>query len=174
MCFLTSASSTGPQYLLDIEGNSCGNRAVGNQYFTYRGNSFTTEKKGTVIYLITNPNIVGTDPSPLAFSNLFDGTGSLSATTLNAAQAQFSITYLTGTISTTLNAKMMTASTQGNVKTYFNTPSYNSLTHVLTVSNIQILGGVGSVYFVLVLYKQISSVGSASTVNIRMNQPPTA
>jgi hypothetical protein len=44
----------------------------------------------------------------LAFSNLFNALGQLSATTLSSAQSQFSITYLTGTYVNSFNAHLMT------------------------------------------------------------------
>lgn len=59
--------------------------------------------------------------------------------------------------------------------TYFDTPTYNSTSQVLTVNNVQIVGNVGTVYFVLVLYKKIVSFGNGSTaVNIRLNLAPSA
>jgi hypothetical protein len=46
---------------------------------------------------------------------------------------------------------------------------------LLTISNIQIVGSVGTVYFVLILYKQITNFNNGTTfVNIRMNQAPSA
>ena len=43
------------------------------------------------------------------------------------------------------------------------------------MSNVQILGGVGTIYFVLIYYKTIifDSATGMTTVNIRMNQAPT-
>lgn len=141
----------------------------------YSGNSFTTESKGTKVYLVTNPYITGTDPSPSAFTNIFNAQGQLSAATLAAAQSMFSINYLTATYETSFNARLMAASSQANsIYVYFNTPSYNSVSLVLTVSNVQIVGNVGTVYFVLVLYKQITTnADGTSNVNIRMNYSPT-
>lgn len=70
----------------------------------------------------------------------------------------------------------MTSSTQASsLLPYFSTPTYNTQTSVLTVSNVQIVGNVGTVYFVLVLYKQITNYGNGTNlVNIRMNKSPTA
>lgn len=42
----------------------------------------------------------------------------------------------------------------------------------VTISNIR-MSGVGSVYFLLVLYKQIIVQPNGTTVNIRLNVPPT-
>jgi hypothetical protein len=159
-----------------MEGNSCGNRAVSNIYYKYLGTSVTTETKGTNIYLITNPEITGTDPAPLAFTNLFNALGQLSAGTLSSAQSLFSINYLTGTYITSFNIRQMTPSTRAQGLTvYFDSPVYDSGTLVLTVSNIQLIGNVGTVYFVLVLYKQIiTNADGSNAVNIRLNEPPTA
>jgi hypothetical protein len=159
-----------------MEGNSCGNRAVANIYYKYLGTSVTTETKGTNIYLITNPGLTGTDPAPLAFSNLFNALGQLSAGTLSSAQSLFSINYLTGTYVTSFNVRQMTPSSKASGLTvYFNAPTYNSGTLILTVTNIQLIGNVGTVYFILVLYKQIVTNPDGTTaVNIRLNGPPTA
>jgi hypothetical protein len=71
---------------------------------------------------------------------------------------------------------MTNTSQTSGLSVYFTTPSYNSAQFKLTVTNVQVLGGVGTVYFVLVLYKQISvnATTKSTTVNIRMNQAPTA
>ena len=77
---------------------------------------------------------------------------------------------------TSYNARTMTSSsTTSSISVHYSTPSYNSATKQLTVNNVQVLGGSGTVYFVLVLYKTIvldSNTGT-STVNIRLNQPPS-
>ena len=70
---------------------------------------------------------------------------------------------------------MTSPSQANNLQVFFSTPSYNSNTQTLTVSNIQIIGDIGSVYFLLVLYKQIGkNAAGQSYVNIRMNSMPTA
>jgi hypothetical protein len=149
---------------------------VSNNYYQYTGSSFITEARGTNIYLVTNPYLTGTDPSPLAFTNLFNSQGQLSSSTLSAAQSLFSITYLSGAYVNSYNARLMTSPSQAsNLAAYFTTPIYNSHTSVLTVSNVQIVGSIGTVYFILVLYKQISNDGNGTTsVNIRMNYAPSA
>lgn len=46
---------------------------------------------------------------------------------------------------------------------------------MLTINNVQIVGSVGTIYFILVLYKQISALPDGTTsVNIRMNSAPSA
>lgn len=42
LCFFTISSGTNQLYLVDGEGNSCGNRTVSNPYYKYKGSSFTT------------------------------------------------------------------------------------------------------------------------------------
>lgn len=174
LCYFTSATATNQYYLADIEGNSCGNRSVVNKFYKYSGTSFTTETTGTLIYLVNNPYIIGTDPSPLAFTNLFGTGNALTVTSLSTAQAQFSITYLSGTYISSTNARLSSSTTipQG-LSVFFNTPVYDSTTKILTVSNVQILGNVGTVYFVLVLYKQVSTISGKTFVNIRQNKSPS-
>lgn len=88
----------------------------------------------------------------------------------------FSITYLSATYVNSYNARLMTAPTQASsLIPYFTAPAYNPLTLVLTLGGVQIVGNVGTVYFALVLYKQIVKYSNGSTVvNIRMNQAPSA
>lgn len=77
---------------------------------------------------------------------------------------------------TSMSARLMASPAQPNALTaYFITPIYNSANKVLTVKNVQIVGGVGSIYFVIVLYKQISisTLSNATTVNIRINKAPS-
>lgn len=114
LCFFTLSVGTSEQYLVDMEGNSCGNRAVGNVYYNYPGTSVSSEKKGTAIYLITNPNIIGTDPSPLAFSNLFNAQGQLALSTLSSAQTSFSINYLSATFVNTYDSQIAKSSSKAN------------------------------------------------------------
>lgn len=103
-----------------MEGNSCGNRAVSNVYYNYPGTSVSSEKKGTAIYLITNPNIIGTDPSPLAFSNLFNAQGQLALTTLSSAQSSFSINYLSATFVNTYDSQIAKSGSKANsLSVYF-------------------------------------------------------
>lgn len=58
---------------------------------------------------------------------------------------------------------------------FYNTPFYNSVTRQLTIPNVQIIGGSGTVYFVMVHYKTIVvDTTGTTTVNIRLNQVPSA
>ena len=135
-----------------------------------------TETQGTNIYLFTNPTIIGSDPAPLAFTNLFSSSNSLTTAALAGSQSMFSITYMDANYITSFNARAMTSATQTDILTgFYDSPSYNSATKDLTVSNVQILGGVGTIYFVLVYYKTIifDTTTGTTTVNIRMNQAPT-
>lgn len=131
---------------------------------------------GTNIYLFTNPTLSGTDAAPSAFTNLFSTAGNLTSAALSSAQSMFAITYMNANYITSYSARLMTSSSQSATLTaYFTTPSYTSSNKVLTLNNVQLVGGVGSIYFVLVLYKQISVnlTTKASTVNVRMNKAPT-
>ena len=109
ICYFTAASGTDQLYLVDAEGNSCGNRSVSNSYYKYSGSSFVTETKGTNIYLFTNPTLTGSDPAPLAFANLFGSSNSLTAASLSGSQSMFSITYMDATYVTSFNTRSMTS-----------------------------------------------------------------
>ena len=176
MCYFTATSGTNQVYLANSEGNSCGNRSVSNANYQYAGTSFTTETSGTNIYLFSNPTIIGSDPAPLAFTNLFGAGNAMTSTALLSAQSTFAITYMSATYVTSFNARGMTAeSTALPISVHYSTPIYNSVTKQLTVNNVQTIGGVGSAYFVLVLYKTIvvdNNTGT-TTVNIRLNQAPS-
>ena len=82
---------------------------------------------------------------------------------------------MSATYITSFNARTMTeSSTTSTLSVHYNTPSYNSVTRQLTINNVQIIGGSGTVYFVLVLYKTIVMGGNnGTTVNIRLNNVPT-
>lgn len=176
LCFFTISAGTNQLYLVDGEGNSCGNRTVSNAYYKYKGSSFTTELQGINIYLFTNPSLTGSDPAPLAFTNLFAASGSLSAAALTSAQSMFSITYLSGSYANSFNSRMMTDSSQASgLSVFYSTPTYNSGMKQIIINNVQIIGGTGTIYFLLVFYKEIvvNSTSGHTTVNIRMNQQPT-
>lgn len=124
---------------------------------------------------MTNPSLTGTDPAPNAFSSQFSASGSLSLSSLSSAQTMFSITYLSGSFANNLNARLMTSPTiPSTLSVFFDTPIFSSTSHTLTINNVQLIGGVGTVYFVLVLYKQISINGNMTSVQIRMNKVPSA
>ena len=42
LCFFTKSISTQVIYAVDLEGNSCNNRAVKNLYYKYHGQTFTS------------------------------------------------------------------------------------------------------------------------------------
>ncbi len=69
----------------------------------------------------------------------------------------------------------MTESSQtSGLGVFYSTPSYSSTMNQIVVNNVQVIGGVGTVYFILVLYKQIGIDADGRTVvNIRMNKDPT-
>ena len=78
---------------------------------------------------------------------------------------------------TSFNARAMTSSVSQTapLSVFYSTPAYNSVTKQLVVSNVQVMGGQGTVYFVLVHYKTIvvDHVTGTTTVNIKMNKQPT-
>lgn len=55
LCYFTKNVNTKVIYTLDLEGNSCYDRAVDNLYLTYRGSTFSSENVATNIYVITSP-----------------------------------------------------------------------------------------------------------------------
>lgn len=75
---------------------------------------------------------------------------------------------------TSYNARTMTSASSG-LQVFFDTPDYRAASKQLFVSNIQVIGGTGTVYFVLVFYKEIKIDNSTghTTVNIRMNKVPS-
>ena len=88
----------------------------------------------------------------------------------------FAITYMNASYVTSYSARLMTSSSQITaLAAYFTNPAYNSSNAILTLNSVQIIGGVGSIYFVLALYKQISVnlTAKVSTVSVRMNKSPT-
>lgn len=54
----------------------------------------------------------------------------------------------------------------------FEKPTYSN--NRIKVPNVGLAGGVGTVYFLLVLYKQINIDGNNTYVNIRLNEQPSA
>jgi len=68
---------------------------------------------------------------------------------------------------------MSSPSQAASLQVSYSMPVYDAIAHTITISNIAISGGVGSIYFLLVLYKQIVVAPSGTTVNIRLNVPPT-
>ena len=43
----------------------------------------------------------------------------------------------------------------------------------ITLTDVGIAGGVGTIYFLLVFYKEINLDGNNTFVNIRLNEPPS-
>ena len=59
-----------------------------------------------------------------------------------------------------------------NIAVSFDKPVYTQSTATISVPNI-VLSNYGSVYFVLVLYKQVTIDGNNSYVKIRLNSAPS-
>ena len=88
----------------------------------------------------------------------------------------FSITYMTATYKTSFNARTMTDSlTTNGLSVHYNTPEYSPVSKQLTINGVQILGGSGTIYFVMVHYKTIivDLNNGTTTVNIKLNHAPT-
>jgi len=66
---------------------------VANINFNYPGTVFTNDHKSTMIYLITNPYSTS-DPSPIAFTNMFNSNKTISSLTLSAALSQYGIDFM--------------------------------------------------------------------------------
>ena len=103
LCFFAKEIDTEVKYVVDLEGNSCYDRKVGNQYFDYPGQSFTSENEHTVLYIVTNPYI-SSDPSPTAFTNMYGADKKLTAIALASAVSGFAINYMESTYISSYNA----------------------------------------------------------------------
>lgn len=96
LCYFTKNINTEVIYVMDIEGNSCHDKAVKNLYFSYQGQTFTSENSVTNIYVVTNPYLTS-DPAPTGFLNMYTSSNELSSASLTAALNGFAITYLSST-----------------------------------------------------------------------------
>jgi hypothetical protein len=104
---------------------------------------------------------------------MYDSSSVLTTASINAALSGFAINFLSSTYLGSSDAiSMISVSNADNIGVSFDTPSYNSDTATITVPNIQ-LSNYGTVYFVLVLYKQVNIDGNNSYVKIRLNGQPT-
>lgn len=111
---------------MDIEGNSCHDKAVKNLYFSYQGQTFTSENSVTNIYVITNPYLTS-DPAPTGFLNMFTSSNELSSASLTAALNGFAITYLSSTYLGSADAYGMTSIDNSNrLSVSFDEPLFNS------------------------------------------------
>lgn len=63
---------------------------------------------------------------------------------------------------------MTSNSNADNLAVSFDDPVYNQASSTITVSNVG-LSSTGTIYFVLVLYKQVHIDGNNSNVKIRLN-----
>ena len=145
---------------------------MNNVYYNYSGDTFSAENHQTVIYMVTNPYLIS-DPSPTAFQNMFGDDKHLTTTAKNSAVSGFAINYILATYRGSFNAIDMIdrTSTTANLDVSFDKPSYSN--NKIRVPNVGLAGGVGTVYFLLILYKQINIDGNNTFVNIRMNEQPS-
>ena len=96
LCFFTKEIDTEVFYLLDLESNSCYDRAVSNVYYNYSGDTFSAENHHTIIYMVTNPYLIS-DPSPTAFQNMFGDDKHLTVVAKSSAVSGFAINYMSVT-----------------------------------------------------------------------------
>lgn len=90
----------------------------------------------------------------MAFTNLFNTDKALSSSTLSAALGGYGIDFMTGSNVKTSDAISFTYRTS-EIGVSFTAPVYNSINGKITISDVMIDGtNPGSIYFVLVLYKQ--------------------
>lgn len=117
---------------------------------------------------MTNPALTS-DPSPTAFQNMFNGVSQLSSASLSLALSGFAINYLSAGYEGSLDAISMTSTSNAdNLAVSFDDPVYNQGSATITVGNVG-LSSTGTIYFVLVLYKQVNLDGNNSYVKIRLN-----
>lgn len=103
---------------------------------------------------------------------MFNGVSQLTPASLSSALSGFAINYLTASYEGYLDAISMTSNSNAdNLAVSFDDPVYNQGSATITVSNVG-LSFTGTVYFVLVLYKQVHIDGNNSYVNIRLNESP--
>lgn len=103
---------------------------------------------------------------------MYNSTGGLSTSSLSLALSGFAISYLSSNFQTYFNAIGMISRTLANdISVSFDEPVFNSASNTITISNVR-LSNFGSVYFVLVLYKQVEINGNNSYVKIRLNAAP--
>lgn len=122
--------------------------------------------------MITDPYRIS-DPSPTSFQNLFDSDNTLSATTKASAISGFAISYLSAYYEGFHQGIDMIdrATTTKDLKISFDKPEYKN--NAIKITNVEVGGGKGTVYFLLILYKQINIDGNNTYVDIRLNEPPT-
>ncbi len=94
MCFFTKYVNSTTNYLINIEGNTCNDNAIKNTNYLYNFSTFSNDHKSTLVYLAPNPYLTS-DPSVVAFSNMFDATNNFNAVTLAAALSGYGIDFIT-------------------------------------------------------------------------------
>ena len=146
---------------------------MANQYFDYPGQSFTSENEHTVLYIVTNPYI-SSDPSPTAFTNMYGANKQLTPLALASAVSGFAINYMESIYISSYNAiDFISERNPEKLSVSFSQPEYDSSNQRIVIRNSRVLGGYGSVYYLVVLYKEINLDGNNSYVNIIMNEKPS-
>ncbi len=128
--------------------------------------------------MATNPELTS-DPSPISFDNMFNVTNNqLSSTVLAAALSGYGIDFMSGMFLRTLNARQTSSRDWAEkMQVSFTKPVFNTNTKKIVISDVS-LNGVpshGTVYFLLVLYKQFVTDASNgyTSVKIRLNTDPS-
>ena len=152
------------------------NTSPQNYAYNFIGNSTTNEYSKTVIYHIPNVNLT-TDASISAFNSLFDSTG-ISTASLATAQTDFSINFIsTSYFMTTFDPMngIQSLNTDFQPLITFTTHDYQAGSYKISVTNL-ISSVPGTVYFVLVSYKNITTnqISSTTTITIKPVVVPTA
>lgn len=175
LCFFVKEVAAKITNIVDLSGSSCSlGNSPQNYYYTYPGQSFSYQTTATTIYLISNPEVT-TDASVSAFASLFDPSNqTITSASLSLALSDFFINYIgsgyfRGTFDPIVAEEMGVGFTQS---TYFDTPTFSN--GVITINNVR-LSGIGAVYFILQLQKQIfyNNITGETNITIKMDSQPT-
>ena len=103
---------------------------------------------------------------------MYNATSQLNSAALSAALSGFAISYLSSLyLGSQDGIGMISSANADAIAVSFDQPVYNQGSGTITVPNVR-LSDYGAVYFVLVLYKQVSIDGNNSYVKIRLNSSP--
>lgn len=110
--------------------------------------------------------------------SMFDSTNVLTPTVLAAALSGYGIDFMSGYFVKNMDARASSSRTMAeNLDVSFSKPIFDPATNQVIIDNIMVMGNVefGTVYFVLVLYKQFvtDAVTNETSVKIRLNADPT-
>lgn len=175
LCFFVKEVAAKITNVVDLSGSSCSlGNSPQNYYYTYPGHSFSYETTATTVYLISNPEVT-TDSSVSAFASMFDPTNqTITSLSLSHALNDFFINYIgVGYFRGTFDP--ITAETMGSgftLTAFFDTPTFSN--GVITINNVRV-NGIGSVYFILQLQKQIfyNNITGETNITIKLDNLPS-